>query len=241
MRSDTDTISRKALAYAVHLFTACGAVCGVLSLLAIMRGDWRMCMIWNVVAMVIDGLDGTLARRARVKEVLPEFDGALLDNIVDYLNYVVVPALLIYATGVLPEISGVFAAACMVLSSAYQFCQNDAKTADNYFKGFPSYWNVVAFYLIVLDVNAWIKLSIVILLTIFVFVPIKYLYPSRTARFRTLTLVLTFAWSAAIVWMIAYYPSANPVCVWGSLVYVAYYVGASVICTFEKGPRRIER
>jgi len=223
---------QKAIAYGVHLFTACGAVCGTLSLISILRGDWRMCMAWNLVAMFVDGLDGTFARRARVKEVLPEFDGELLDNMVDYLNYVVVPALFIYAADVLPPGTGVIAAACITLSSAYQFCQGDAKTADHFFKGFPSYWNVVALYVLVLDLGAWMNLAAVLVLTFLVFVPIKYLYPSRTARLRRTTLALTAIWGLCVTAMVLSFPNVEKTWAWLSLLYVAYYVGASLYCAY---------
>ena len=221
----------RAAAFAVHAFTASGALCGVLSLLAIQRGDWRTCLLWGVVAVFIDGVDGGFARLARVKEVLPNFDGALLDNIVDYLNYVIVPAMLIHSAGVLPHGTELLAVSCMALSSAYQFCQADAKTADHYFKGFPSYWNVGGFYVLVLSLSAWVNLALIVALAILVFVPIKYLYPSRASKLRRTTLVLTVLWCGLVAWMVWAYPAVDRWMVGVSLLYVGYYVGASVYCT----------
>jgi phosphatidylcholine synthase len=130
-----------------------------------------------------------------VKEVLPQFDGALLDNIVDYFTYVIVPASFLYETRSVPIGFNLVSAILITLASAYQFCQSDAKTDDYCFKGFPSYWNVVAFYLFMLDWPQWVNLVIIVALTVAVFVPFKYLYPSRTLIARPLNVALTAVWA----------------------------------------------
>lgn len=223
------TRKHKFLAWSVHLFTATGAVWGLMAVLAIIQHQWLPAFIWMGVAVVVDGLDGSLARKFRVKGVLPGFDGALLDNIVDYLNYVIVPALLLYQAGLLPPNWGPFGAVIISLASAYQFCQTDAKTEDNYFKGFPSYWNVAVFYLFFMNLSPWVNLAIVVLLTILVFVPIKYIYPSRMVSYQRLTLMLTAIWGGAIVIFLAGYPQPQLWLLWVSLLYVAYYVGVSFL------------
>src|SRR3712207_4302613 len=147
--------------------------------------------------LLIDSTDGLLARRFRVKELLPSFDGGLLDNIVDYLTYVLAPILLLWTIGYLPSGAlGVVLAALPLLASSYQFCRVDAKTGDDaetdhFFLGFPSYWNVVAFYVIVFDLGAGAVSVILLLCSLLVFVPIRYVYPSRTMALRKLTLTLT--------------------------------------------------
>src|SRR5207248_8855289 len=140
--------------------------------------------------VAIDSVDGTLARAVGVKRVLPFFDGTRLDDLVDYVTYVIVPALFLLHMHVLPHRAAVAVALCPVLASAYGFCRTDAKTSDHYFTGFPSYWNVVAFYLYALDWPRAVNAAVVVLFSIAVFVPIRYIYPSRTVTLRPLTIVL---------------------------------------------------
>lgn len=184
------------LAWGVHAFTASGAVVGTLALLAILQGNLSRAGLLMLVALVIDSVDGTLARRVRVREVLPSFDGRRLDDIVDYLNYVIVPVVFMLAAG---SLLGWPWAALPVLASAYGFSQEDAKTPDDFFLGFPSYWNVVALYLWLLAVSPAVGTWIVSLLSVLVFVPLKYLYPSKMPRFRTGMVVLGLVWLAAMV------------------------------------------
>jgi phosphatidylcholine synthase len=218
-------------AWAVHLFTASGAVAGFLAVLAVFDHRWVPCFAWLMVAAAIDSCDGFLARVARVREVLPNFDGALLDNLVDYFTYVLVPAFLIYEAGLLPQTFALAGVSLIVLVSAYQFSQSDAKTEDHYFKGFPSYWNVVAFYLFFLGLDPWVNLAVVGALGVSVFVPVKYLYPSRAPHFRRLTIGLALVWAILLVVLLASYPNVNRSLVWLSLVFVAYYYGLSLFMT----------
>ena len=220
-------LMRKIYAYGVHLFTATGAVFGLLSLLAIFHADWPKAILWMVLAMFVDGFDGLLARLANVKLYAKGIDGALLDNIVDYLNYVVVPALFIVeADFILPAGVGLPVACAILLTSAYQFTQVDAKTDqtnDYFFKGFPSYWNVVVLYMLVMQLNPWINLAFLVLFNILVFVPIKYVYPSRNMRVKTLTLILTYIYGIVGIWGVMQYPNVPAWVVWASFIYVAYY------------------
>jgi phosphatidylcholine synthase len=216
----------KTLAWSVHLFTATGAVWGLLTLLAVFEQNWRMAIIWITIAMFVDGFDGMLARWFRVKEYAHQVDGALLDNIIDYLNFVVVAALmLIKAPNLLPPGFAMAGAISILLTSAYQFTQVDAKTDDKsyFFKGFPSYWNFLVLYMMLLGLNPWINLVLLVICNILVFVPVKYLYPSRNTRLRRLTLGLTYLYAAIGVWGLMQYPSVPQWVMWISLVYVVYY------------------
>ena len=142
---------RIALAWAVHFYTACGAVTALVSLCAIAAGRIPEAMWWLYVAVFIDATDGTAARAVKVKQVLPQFDGAKLDDIVDYLTFVLVPIFFLLQTGLLAGTPGVLAAGAAVLASAYRFCSADAKTPDAFFTGFPSYWNIVGLYFYVFE------------------------------------------------------------------------------------------
>jgi len=215
-------------AWAAHAFTASGAVWGLLALIATARGDWRAAFVWMTVALAVDSFDGMLARAARVGEVLPGFDGTLLDNMLDYLNYVVVPAFLIQQAGLLPPRFAVAGAAAICLASGYQFCQADAKTDDHYFKGFPSYWNALSFYLFLGGLDPRANLAIVATFVVLVFVPLKWVYPSRMARWRGITIAATCVWGALCIAMLTQFPDPAPWLLYASLVYVAYYVLVSL-------------
>lgn len=217
-------------AWAVHLYTASGSVLALLALDAIARAAYGRAFAWMAAAMFIDCTDGTLARRAHVKTVLPWFDGSRLDDIVDYLNYVVVPVvLLVQAGNLLPAGAlGLCVAALPLLASGYGFCQADAKTADHFFKGFPSYWNVVALYLYVLRAPLWFNVSVLVVLSVLVFVPIRYLYPSRTTVARGLTMALAIAWAAMVIALLFQFPTPSRRLALASLFFPAYYVAVSV-------------
>src|SRR6266545_8378071 len=222
---------KKALAWSVHLFTATGAVWGFLSLLAIFEQNWHAAILWIIIAMFVDGFDGMLARWFHVKEYARGVDGALLDNIIDYLNYVVVAALiLIKAPNLLPAGFEMIGAFSVLLTSAYQFTQVDAKTDEQsyFFKGFPSVWNFLVIYMMLLGLNPWINLLALIVCNILVFVPVKYLYPSRNTRFRRLTLAFTYVYGALGVWGLLQYPNVPQWVVWVSFIYVAYYAVMSI-------------
>jgi len=218
---------KKTLAWSVHFFTATGAVWGFLSLLAVFEQNWRAAILWIIVAMFVDGFDGMLARWFHVKEYAPGLDGALLDNIIDYLNYVVVAALiLIKAPNLLPAGFQMVGACSILLTSAYQFTQVDAKTDEQsfFFKGFPSVWNFLVIYMMLLELNPWMNFALLLICNILVFVPVRYLYPSRNTRLRRLTLSLTYLYGAVGVWALLQYPSVPQWVVWISFVYVGYYV-----------------
>lgn len=215
-------------AWFVHIFTASGVIWGFLAILAITSQQWIIAFVWMFAAVFVDSFDGMLARRARVTEVVPGFDGALLDNMIDYLNYVVVPAIFIYSFGFLPEQFALFAVSLIMMASAYQFCQSDAKTDDHYFKGFPSYWNVLVFYLFILNLGAWVNLAIILILAVLIFVPIKYIYPTRTERYQRLTMPLALIWGVAGLAILFQYPEPDPRLVLYVVLFAVYYNGLSL-------------
>ena len=221
-------MAKLVLAWLVHLYTAFGVVIGFLTLLAIDQAAFRDALFLMALAVVIDATDGTLARAAHVKEIIPWFDGEMLDAIVDYFNYVVVPCFFMLRANLLPGQDALWLAAFPLLASAYGFCQRDAKTADNFFLGFPSYWNIVAFYLYVLKSPAWVNAFALIALSILIFVPIKYIYPSRSPRFRVQSNVLGALWGAAILYAIYRLPEPPRAILFASLFYPAYYTALSL-------------
>ena len=227
----TATHKKQALAWGVHLFTASGAIFALLAIFAIIDRQWQAAFIWMTVTVLIDSFDGTLARFFGVKGVLPQFDGALLDNIIDYETYVVIPALFVVEAGLLPTSLALLGASVIVLTSAYQFAQADAKTDDHFFKGFPSYWNVVVLYLFLLELSPWVNLLLVLLCGILVFVPVKYVYPSRTARFQRLTLLLSGVWGVMVLVALLQYPVIRPWLVRSSLLFIVYYIAISLYLT----------
>lgn len=220
---------RAILAYGVHLFTATGAVWGLLGIFAVFEGNYKMMIVWMIIAMLVDGFDGTLARWADVKTYAKGIDGALLDNILDYLNYVLVPAVFMIHTDLLPEPVKWLTACLILLTSAYQFTQADAKTDDHHFKGFPSYWNVAALYMLLMNLPPWVNFGFLMLFNIMVFIPVKYIYPSRNSYLRKLTLALTYLYGAVGIWGLLQYPNQPGWVAWASLIYVAYYLVLSVI------------
>jgi phosphatidylcholine synthase len=235
MSDDARSRLRTFAAWGVHLLTATGAAAGLLALIATSQQRWQWAFVWMAVTLAIDSVDGTLARKCAVKQVLPQFDGSMLDNIVDYFTYVIVPAYFLYEAGIVPARCGLFAAIAITLASGYQFCQADAKTDDHCFKGFPSYWNVVVFYLFMLPFPKWINGVIVLGLAVAVFLPVKYPYPSRTQTLRPLTLTLTSVWGVLMAIVLARYPEKSFGLLYVSFVYLAYYFGFSLYLTFRAG------
>lgn len=223
-----------ALAWLVHLYTASGTVIAFSALLLIEQAKFQEAFWLMALAVLIDASDGTLARVVRVKDLIPWFDGNRLEDIVDYLNYVVVPSLLLIRADLLPPGDAHWLAALPLLASAYGFCQKEAKTADHFFLGFPSYWNIVVFYLYVMQTPRWINAFLILILSIMVFVPIKYLYPSRSPVLRGLTNALGILWGMLIFIMIYYLPQAPTPIVLASLLFPAYYLILSLWIAVRK-------
>ena len=216
------------LAYLAHLYTASGVVCGLLAILAATRHDFRLSLLWMVVATIVDATDGAFARFVRVDKYARLIDGARLDDIVDYLTYVVVPAFLLLQAGCLPAgVVGLLVAAAMLLSSALGFSRADAKTADYYFTGFPSYWNIVALYALVLRLSPTVNAVILTVLSALVFVPIRYVYPTRTPTLLPVTTVLSAVWSVQVALLIWWLEAVPAWLFWSSLFFPVYYLALS--------------
>ena len=226
--------SRYVAAWGVHLLTASAAPGGVLAILASARGDYATSFLWMAYTLATDAIDGTLARAVEVKRVLPWFDGTRLDDLVDYFTYVIVPTFLVLHAGLLPPSVAVPVALMPVLASCYGFCRTDAKTADHFFTGFPSYWNVVAFYLYALGWPRPLNAAVLALLAILVFVPIRYLYPSRTPTLRPLTIGLGLVWAVVMLWILAHLAATPRWLVQLSLAYPAYYVVLSLALQWRR-------
>ena len=193
------------------------------------------------VALFIDSTDGPLARAVAIRKRVPDFDGATLDNIVDYLNYVAVPAFLMLRAGMLAAGTvGLGSAAFLMLASAYGFCRVDAKTADRFFRGFPSYWNLVAFYSLLSGLDAHIEHPDRRCAGVLVFTPAKFIYPNRTVRMRTLTLSLTVIWAVVTTTLLIELPRATRFCLYSSLAFVVYYfVMSAALQLLSPGPAAI--
>jgi phosphatidylcholine synthase len=220
--------ARQIFAWLVHLYSGLGTVIAFIAVLLIERLEFREAFFLMALAVLIDASDGTLARAARVKELLPDFDGDRLEDIIDYLNYVFVPCLLLIRANLLPPQDAVWLIAFPLVASAYGFCQKQAKTSDHFFLGFPSYWNVVALYLYVLRAPLWLNAFLILTLSILVFVPIRYVYPSRSPYLRSWTNSLGILWGLAIMAMIYWLPEPPRELVWASLFFPVYYICLSL-------------
>lgn len=192
------TITQKALA--VHLLTATGAVFAMLAMLAAVDEKWSLMFLWLVVAFFVDGIDGPLARRYDVKKNSPIFDGVLLDLIIDYLTYVFVPAYALCKSGLLPGWTGWFAIIIITFTSAMYFADSRMKTKDYSFSGFPGCWNMVVLVLFALQPNFWVSVSFVALLAAAMFVPVRFVHPMRTQRWRTITIPMALGWTFFAGW-----------------------------------------
>jgi phosphatidylcholine synthase len=194
-RAGVATGTARVCAFAVHVFTAGGAALGLLALIAAVREQWTLMFVWLGIALIVDGVDGTIARRLKVAEVLPRWSGDSLDFVVDYVTYVLVPAYAITAGGLLPQPLAVPLGLVIVVTSALYFADLQMKMPGNFFRGFPVLWNAAAFYLFLLRPSALVAAAIVIALVILTFVPIRFIHPFRVARLRLLSIALVVLWS----------------------------------------------
>jgi phosphatidylcholine synthase len=229
----------KILAWCVHLYTASGLVAAAGMVYFIVRGDadaFRWGIALMIVATFIDATDGTLARRWRVKDVLPGFDGRRLDDIVDFQTYTSLPLLFIWRAQILPEHLSWWLL-LPLLASAYGFCQAAAKTEDHFFQGFPSYWNVVAIYLYWLQLPAWLALAVIISLALLTFVPSLYLYTSYRGPFSRVTNFLMVGWAVLLILIVSQvFADLKPqkLLMWGSLAFPIYYFVLSWMITLQR-------
>lgn len=186
-------------AWSVHIFTATGAVIALLALLAVEEHSWTAALLWLLAALVVDGIDGTLARATRTKEVAPRIDGEALDLVVDYLSYVFVPTVFMLEAQLLPRSAELPLAALILLSSLYVFARRDMKTDDGYFRGFPALWNVVLLYLYAVDIGQTASAVVIATLGLLSFAPIHVAHPFRARDYGPTLPVISIAWLAATV------------------------------------------
>ena len=193
-------MNNRLAALSVHLLTATGAVFAMLAMLAAVDGKWDLMFLWLVVAFFVDGIDGPLARKYHVKKNAPEFDGVLLDLIIDYLTYVFIPAFALFKSGLMDGWTGWFAIIIITFASAMYFADTRMKTKDNSFSGFPGCWNMVVLVIFALEPNFWVSPALVSALAISMFLPLKFVHPVRTERWRGLTLPLAIGWTFFAGW-----------------------------------------
>ena len=216
------TVLAYARVFAVHVLTASGAALAFLALLAAVGGAWELMFLSLGLALIVDGVDGTIARSLKAAELLPRWSGEVLDLVVDFVTYVFVPAYAIAASGLLPPVLAAGAGVLIVMTGAIYFADRRMKTEDNYFRGFPTLWNVVAFYLFVLKPPSWATALVVALLALLTFVPFKFLHPFRVARLRMVSMAAVVLWSALAAIALARGLAPGP-WVTGALVALAAY------------------
>ena len=217
-----------ARAFAVHIFTAAGVAFGFAALMAAFERRWTV-MFWCLgAALLVDGIDGTLARKYRVADVLPRWSGDVLDLVVDFVTYVFVPAYAIAASGLLPPLLAIPAGLVIVVTGALYFADRDMKTADNYFRGFPALWNAVAFYLFLLKPSPWITAVSIVVLAVLTFVPFKFLHPFRVTRLRAVTFVALALWSVLAAAALLYDLDPGPWIAHGLVIIGLYFVAVGL-------------
>ena len=219
----------KTKAYLVHLFTASGAVFAMLAMLEAAQRDWPMMFFWLVVAFFVDGIDGPLARKYSVGVNADRIDGVLLDLIIDYLTYVFIPAFALFSSGLLPGWTGWFAIFVITFASALYFADTRMKTSDYSFSGFPGCWNMVVLVLFAVKPNFWVSLTLVVVLAILMFVPVKFVHPVRTERWRAITLPMAIAWTFFAGWAAWVEFDPRSWALWGLIVSSVYLIAAGAL------------
>jgi phosphatidylcholine synthase len=199
----------KIAAWAVHGFTGSGAVLGFLAIISIFDNDLVGAFLWLGLALLIDGIDGTIARKIGVTDKTPNIDGSTLDNVIDYLNYVIIPSLMVYWFQLVPLGWEIIIPAGMFLVSLYTFANLNMKTSDYYFSGFPAVWNIAVLYFYILETNEWLNLSVIIFFYILTFIPIKFIHPLRVKKLRHITIFATILWSATTLKLVTTDPEIN--------------------------------
>ena len=223
-------------AWFAHFYTSLGFVCAAGIVVLVVRGDdvsFRMAFGLMMVATAIDATDGWLARAARVHEVLPSFDGSALDNLIDFHTYTTLPLFLLWRAGTLPD-GLAWLLLLPLLASAYGFSQVNAKTDDGFFLGFPSYWNIVAFYLYVLRTPEWVSVSVILILSILTFVPTHYIYATRGGPFARLINVGAVVWFVMLGVVLRATPDFSRPLAFVSLIYPLMYLALSAVVTAQR-------
>jgi len=217
------------VAFAVHVFTACGAACALLALLAAIKSDWPQLFIWLGIALIIDGIDGTFARYLRVAERVPRWSGDVLDLVVDILTYVFVPGYALTASGLLPERLAIPLGLLIVVTGSLYFADRQMKTLDHYFRGFPALWNVAAFYLFLLQPAPWFGSVLIVVLAALTFVPFHVVHPVRIRHWRAVTAAAMIAWAALAVFAVAKNLEPGAWTAAGLCILAVYFVAAGFL------------
>ena len=212
----------------VHLLTATGAVFAMLAMLAAVDEKWGLMFLWWVVAFIVDGIDGPLARRYQVKVNAPQYDGVLMDLIIDYLTYVFIPAYALFKSGLMPGWTGWFAIIVITFASVVYFADTRMKTKDNSFSGFPGCWNMVILVLFATEPNFWVMTALVTAIAFAMFLPLKFIHPVRTERWRPVSLPMALAWTGFAAWAawVDFHPESWAH--WGLVVTSIYLLGAGI-------------
>ncbi|KUF09410.1 CDP-alcohol phosphatidyltransferase family protein [Pseudoponticoccus marisrubri] len=220
------TLQSRALC--VHLLTATGAVFAMLAMLAAVQENWPIMFLWLVVAFAVDGIDGPLARKYDVKTNAPRFDGVLLDLIIDYLTYVFIPAFALFQSGLLPGWTGWLAIILITFASAMYFADCRMKTSDNSFHGFPGCWNMAVVVLFAVKPDFWVILALVAVLAVAMFLPLKFIHPVRTMRWRAVSLPVALAWTCFAGWAawVEFHPQSWAI--WGLVASSVYLLLAGI-------------
>jgi phosphatidylcholine synthase len=220
---------RRAAAFSVHIFTAMGAGVALLAMLEAVREHWASMFGWLGVALVIDAIDGPIARKLDVKRLQPDWSGDVLDLVVDFVTYVFVPAYAITTSGLLLPLAAPLLGIGIVVTSALYFGDRRMKAADNHFRGFPALWNAAAFYLFLLQFRPWISSLAIAILIVLTFVPVHVLHPIRVVRLRWLTLLLLAAWAVLAIYTLARDFDVGAPVVAGLCAIAAYMVGSDAV------------
>ena len=212
----------------VHLLTATGAVFAMLAMLAAVDEKWGLMFLWLGVAFIVDGIDGPLARRYQVKVNAPQYDGVLMDLIIDYLTYVFIPAYALFKSGLMHGWTGWFAIIVITFASVVYFADTRMKTKDNSFSGFPGCWNMVILVLFATEPNFWVMTALVTAIAIAMFLPLKFIHPVRTERWRPISLPMALAWTGFAAWAawVDFHPESWAH--WGLVVTSIYLLGAGI-------------
>ena len=222
----------KIAAWAVHGFTASGAVLGFLAIISIFNNDLVGAFLWLGLALLIDGIDGTLARKVDVSKQTPNIDGTILDSVVDYLNYVIIPSLMIYWFQMVPLLFELIAPSAIILCSLYTFANLKMKTDDYYFRGFPAVWNIAVLYFFILGTHAYINIIVIVVCIILTFTPVKFVHPLRVADLRNLTIFFTIVWSATTLKLVIT-PTSKILMIDSAIIFILWIITSiyfAVIC-----------
>jgi phosphatidylcholine synthase len=218
-----------AAAFAVHVFTALGAACALLALIAAVRTEWATMFAWLGVALFIDGVDGTMARHFKTAEALPRWSGDVLDFVVDFPTYVFVPAYAIAMGGLLPHLVAIPLGLIVVVTGALYFADRDMKTTDYYFRGFPALWNAAAFYLFVVKPAPWLGAVLIVALAVLTFVPFAFVHPVRVPRFRIMNIAALVLWGLLAIFAIMQNLDPGALVVVALCILAAYFVAVGLM------------